>query len=80
MNENLKKAGKVALIVVTPTVILLIVLVWYLWKKRQDKKKSGNKEDSDYISCQKCDWSWKKSDGGSDLYVCHKCGHDNTPS
>lgn len=78
MNENLKKAGKIALIVVTPTVILLIVLAWYLWKKRQDKKKS-NKEDSDYISCSKCDWSWKKSEGGSDLYKCHKCGHDNTP-
>ena len=80
MNENLKKAGKVALIVVTPTVILLIVLGWYLWKKRQDKKKSGSKENSDYISCKKCDWSWKKSEGGSDLYVCHKCGNDNTPS
>lgn len=31
------------------------------------------------IKCGHCDWSWKKSEGGKDLYVCHKCGHDNTP-
>lgn len=78
MDNNLKKVGKIALIAITPTVMLLILLAWYLWKKRKEKKKVI-KEDSDYIACSKCDWDWKKSEGGSDLYVCHKCGHDNTP-
>jgi len=31
------------------------------------------------VICDKCGWSWKKKDGGKDLYVCHKCGHDNNP-
>jgi predicted nucleic-acid-binding Zn-ribbon protein len=29
------------------------------------------------ITCEKCGWEWKLSDGGNDPYVCHKCGHDN---
>lgn len=33
----------------------------------------------DKIECNKCDWSWDIKDGGDDLYVCHKCGNDNTP-
>lgn len=32
------------------------------------------------IRCKSCNWSWKKSEGGSDMYFCHKCGNDNTPS
>jgi hypothetical protein len=32
------------------------------------------------IKCSHCDWKWRKSEGGKDLYVCHKCGHDNTPN
>lgn len=32
------------------------------------------------ITCKKCGWSWKRSEGGSDMYFCHKCGHDNTPN
>ena len=31
------------------------------------------------IQCNNCNWSWKIIDGGDDLYMCHKCGHDNTP-
>ena len=31
------------------------------------------------IECDNCDWSWKIVDGGDDLFMCHKCGHDNTP-
>jgi hypothetical protein len=31
------------------------------------------------IICDNCGWSWKLSEGGSDPYMCHKCGHDNTP-
>ena len=31
------------------------------------------------IECDKCGWSWNIVDGGNDLFICHKCGHDNTP-
>ena len=34
----------------------------------------------DRIVCDNCDWSWNIKDGGEDLYTCHKCGNDNTPS
>ena len=32
------------------------------------------------IECSSCDWSWDRKDGGDDMYVCHKCGTDNTGS
>jgi len=32
----------------------------------------GNK-----IKCDKCGWSWNIVDGGDDLFICHKCGHNN---
>jgi phosphopantetheine adenylyltransferase len=31
------------------------------------------------IVCDDCGWTWKIKDGGDDLFMCHKCGHDNTP-
>jgi len=31
------------------------------------------------ITCEKCGWHWKHSQGGPDMYFCHKCHHDNTP-
>jgi len=31
------------------------------------------------IICDNCGWKWAKKDGGNDLYICHKCGHDNAP-
>ena len=31
------------------------------------------------VICDGCGWSWDLSDGGNDPYICHKCGHDNTP-
>jgi phosphopantetheine adenylyltransferase len=31
------------------------------------------------IECDNCDWSWNIIDGGNDLFMCHECGHDNTP-
>ena len=31
------------------------------------------------IICDNCGWRWKIKDGGNDLYICHKCNHDNTP-
>jgi|TARA_R110000822_G_scaffold58995_1_gene147314 hypothetical protein len=32
------------------------------------------------IICDNCGWSWNKADGGDDLYICHKCNHNNTPN
>ena len=32
------------------------------------------------ITCSECGWHWKESESDKkDLYICHKCGHDNTP-
>jgi hypothetical protein len=31
------------------------------------------------VICDNCGWEWSIKDGGKDLYICHKCGHDNTP-
>ena len=31
------------------------------------------------IICDNCGWEWPIADGGDDLYICHKCGHDNNP-
>ena len=40
--------------------------------------KGGNIKSSDKkVNCD-CGWSWNISDGGSDPYVCHKCGNDNS--
>ena len=30
------------------------------------------------IKCNSCSWSWNEKDGGDDMYVCHKCGNDNS--
>jgi len=32
------------------------------------------------IICDNCGWEWDIADGGDDLYICHKCGHDNNPA
>jgi hypothetical protein len=32
------------------------------------------------VICDDCGWSWKKSEGGDDMYICHKCGCDNDPN
>ena len=32
------------------------------------------------VICDNCGWSWDISDGGDDLYICHKCGNDNEPT
>jgi hypothetical protein len=31
------------------------------------------------VICDNCGWEWPIKDGGNDLYICHKCGHDNNP-
>ena len=36
--------------------------------------------DGDSIVCDNCGWNWKIKDGGNDLFICHKCGHDNEPN
>lgn len=36
------------------------------------------KINSGKVSCDKCGWSWKLSEGGDDPYICHKCGHNNS--
>jgi hypothetical protein len=32
---------------------------------------------SNTIQCRNCDWEWQREDGGNDLYICHKCYHNN---
>ena len=32
------------------------------------------------VICDNCGWEWDKKDGGKDLYICHKCGHNNNPA
>ncbi len=39
-----------------------------------------HKKDNSKINCEKCDHSWKVSEGGNDLYMCHECGHNNNKS
>jgi hypothetical protein len=34
----------------------------------------------DRIECDKCGHSWPIVTGGNDLYICHECGHNNTPT
>jgi len=34
-------------------------------------------EKNGIIHCDECGWEWKKSEGGKDVYTCHKCGHIN---
>ena len=31
------------------------------------------------VICDNCGWHWPIKDGGDDLYICHKCNHDNEP-
>ena len=43
------------------------------------KKKLQEAVTDTKVICDNCGWRWSIADGGDDLYVCHKCGHDNTP-
>jgi ppGpp synthetase/RelA/SpoT-type nucleotidyltranferase len=43
-------------------------------------RKVGTYAKGGTIECGSCDWSWDRKDGGDDMYVCHKCGTDNTDS
>ena len=50
-------------------------------EKSKEKTKRLQKESivGDSIVCDNCGWNWKIEDGGNDLYICHKCNHNNTP-
>ncbi len=72
MNPKLKKVGKVALIIITPTVLLIILFViWFIWKKASNKKELGDKFESNYggpnspDTCPVC---------GDKMVVSCKCG------
>ncbi len=47
-----------------------------------DEKKQNMKGfDDEVIICSNCLWSWKASESTpEEKYICHKCGHDNTPT
>jgi GNAT superfamily N-acetyltransferase len=31
------------------------------------------------VTCDNCGWSWRLEEGGDDTFICHDCGHDNSP-
>lgn len=31
------------------------------------------------VECDNCGHTWDLSNGGKDLFICHKCWHDNQP-
>jgi len=52
----------------------------YILKINNTKNKSLSESIvGEKIVCDSCNWSWKIVDGGDDLFVCHKCGYDNSP-
>lgn len=51
-------------------------MYWAYIKGRND---ISEEIKGDSIVCDNCGWIWKIEDGGDDLFICHKCGHDNTP-
>jgi hypothetical protein len=44
-----------------------------------DYKKIQEAVTDTEVICDNCGWHWSIKAGGNDLYICHKCGHDNTP-
>jgi hypothetical protein len=40
----------------------------------------GKGDSNERIVCGRCRWSWKVKDGGDDLYMCHRCGCNNSPN
>jgi len=51
----------------------------YIQTLMGQKKLQEEVTDTEVI-CDNCGWHWPIADGGDDLYICHKCGHDNTPN
>jgi len=53
----------------------------YYRKNKKDKHWDIIDEKDFKITCEKCDWHWLASESNkSDLFVCHKCDHDNESS
>jgi hypothetical protein len=53
----------------------------YYRKNKKDKHWEIIDEKDFEITCKKCDWHWMASDSNkSDLFICHKCDHDNESS
>jgi len=50
----------------------------YLQTLSGQKKLQEIVTDTEVI-CDNCGWHWPIADGGDDLYICHKCNHDNNP-
>jgi nicotinamide mononucleotide adenylyltransferase len=44
-----------------------------------DQKKLQETVTDTEVICDNCGWHWPIADGGDDLYICHKCNHDNNP-
>lgn len=47
------------------------------WSESKLKELGKIKLADQTITCTNCGHQWKLSDGGSDPYICHNCGHDN---
>ena len=57
-------------------------MVFRNWTDNMDGEEVSSLNEAivgEKIECDNCDWSWNIVDGGDDLYMCHKCGHDNEP-
>jgi hypothetical protein len=49
--------------------------------ERQFKLIESIIENEVFCAGRNCNWNWslKDEEGKPDQYICHKCGHDNTP-
>ena len=57
-------------------------MVFRNWTDSKDGEEVSSLNEAivgEKIECDSCGWSWNIVDGGDDLYMCHKCGHDNKP-
>jgi len=43
------------------------------------KLKTFEEFSANQVKCDECGWKWRLEEGGDDVYVCHECGHDNSP-
>lgn len=44
------------------------------------KLKTFEEFSANRVECDNCGWQWRLEDGGEDTYICHECGHDNSPT
>jgi ribosomal protein L37AE/L43A len=43
------------------------------------KVKTFEEYSANQVKCDECGWKWRLEEGGEDVYICHECGHDNSP-